>query len=93
MVGLLVGFASFASAATMTMTGVISDSMCGASHAKMMAMHKDAKTDRDCTLACVKGGGKYSLSRMERSTRRIVELALRLPYEFASGVAGKTPLF
>jgi len=44
----------------MTMTGMISDSMCGASHAKMMAMHKDAKmTDRDCTLACVKGGGKY----------------------------------
>jgi hypothetical protein len=33
--------------------------MCGASHAKMMAEHKDAKTDRDCTLACVKGGGKY----------------------------------
>ena len=42
------------------MTGMISDSMCGASHAKMMEMHKDAKmTDRDCTLACVKGGGKY----------------------------------
>ena len=59
-VGLLVGFASLASAATMTMTGMISDSMCGASHAKMMAMHKDAKmTDRDCTLTCVKGGGKY----------------------------------
>ena len=58
--GLLAGLASFGSAATMTMTGMISDSMCGASHAKMMAMHKDAKmTDRDCTLACVKGGGKY----------------------------------
>ena len=58
--GLLAGLASFASAATMTMTGMISDSMCGASHAKMMEMHKDAKmTDRDCTLACVKGGGKY----------------------------------
>jgi hypothetical protein len=26
----------------------------------MMEMHKDAKmTDRDCTLACVKGGGKF----------------------------------
>lgn len=46
----------------MTMTGMISDSMCGASHAKMMAMHKDAKmTDRDCTLGCVKGGAKYVL--------------------------------
>ena len=60
--GLAGGLCSFASAATMTMTGTISDSMCGASHAKMMEMHKDAKmkmTDRDCTLACVKGGGKF----------------------------------
>jgi hypothetical protein len=57
---LFVGFCSFAGAATMTLDGMISDSMCGASHAKMMEMHKDAKmTDRDCTLACVKGGGKY----------------------------------
>lgn len=32
--GLLAGFASFASAATMTMTGMISDSMCGASTPK-----------------------------------------------------------
>ncbi|HWF11987.1 MAG TPA: hypothetical protein VG297_26140 [Bryobacteraceae bacterium] len=52
------GFASFAAAATME--GTISDSMCGTSHAKMMEMHKDAKmTDRDCTLACVKNGGKF----------------------------------
>lgn len=59
-VGLLAGIASFASAATMTMKGSISDSMCGASHAKMMEMHKDAKmTDRDCTLACVQHGAKY----------------------------------
>jgi hypothetical protein len=62
--GLMGGLCSFASAATMTMTGMISDSACGASHAKMMEMHKDAKmkmkmTDRDCTLACVKGGGKF----------------------------------
>lgn len=58
--GLLAGLASLASAANKTMTGMISDSMCGASHAKMMEMHKDAKmTDRDCTLACVKAGGKY----------------------------------
>jgi len=48
------------SAFSATLTGMISDSMCGASHAKMMEMHKDAKmTDRDCTLACVKGGGKF----------------------------------
>jgi hypothetical protein len=42
-------------------TGEISDSACGASHAKMMAEHKDLKTDRDCTLACVKAGSKYVL--------------------------------
>src|SRR6202163_4420704 len=56
---LFAGLNSFAGAATMTMDGMISDSMCGTSHAKMMEMHKDAKmTDRDCTLACVKAGGK-----------------------------------
>jgi hypothetical protein len=59
-IGLFAGLSSFAGAATMTMNGMISDSMCGVSHAKMMEMHKDAKmTDRDCTLACVKGGGKF----------------------------------
>jgi len=58
--GLLAGLCSFASGATMTMNGMISDSACGASHAKMMAEHKDAKmTDKDCTLACVKNGGKF----------------------------------
>jgi hypothetical protein len=59
-IGLFAGMGSFAAAATVTMDGMISDSMCGASHAKMIEMHKDAKmTDRDCTLACVKGGGKF----------------------------------
>jgi hypothetical protein len=59
-IGLFVGLGSLAGAATMTMDGMISDSMCGASHAKMLEMRKDAKmTDRDCTLACVKGGGKF----------------------------------
>src|ERR1700686_5912275 len=56
--GLLAGFASLAPAATMTMAGMISDSMCGASHAKMTAGHA-GMTDRDCALACVKAGGKY----------------------------------
>jgi hypothetical protein len=59
-IGLLVGLSVFAQAAEKTWTGSISDNMCGASHAKMKAQHADAKmTDRDCTLACVKGGGKY----------------------------------
>ena len=42
-----------------TWSGKISDSDCGMSHSKMMAGHKDAKTELDCTLACVKGGGKF----------------------------------
>ena len=42
-----------------TWTGKISDSMCGATH-KKMEEHGTAKiSDRDCTLACVKNGGKY----------------------------------
>ena len=59
-IGLLLGVTSFASAADQTWTGKISDSMCGVSHAKMAAAHPGAKmTDRDCTLACAKAGGKY----------------------------------
>ena len=57
--GLLAGFTPFIFAANTTMTGMISDSMCGASHAKMMAEHPNMKTDRACTLACVKAGAKY----------------------------------
>jgi hypothetical protein len=56
--GLLASFALFASAATMTMKGMISDSMCGASHAKMMAAHP-GMTASQCTLGCVKQGAKY----------------------------------
>ena len=60
MIGLFVGVGSFAGAASMTMKGMISDSMCGSSHAKMIEGHKEAKmTERDCTLACVKAGGKF----------------------------------
>jgi len=55
---LLGGVGSLAPAATMTMAGTISDSMCGASHAKMTAGHPNM-TDRACTLGCVKGGAKY----------------------------------
>jgi len=58
--GIVITTSALAAAAGQSWTGQISDSMCGASHAKMMEMHKDAKmTDRDCTLGCVKGGGKY----------------------------------
>jgi hypothetical protein len=59
-VALFAGLMGLASASFgATWTGVLSDSACGVSHAKMMAEHKDAKTDRDCTLACIKGGSQY----------------------------------
>ena len=57
-IGLLAGLACVALAADQTWTGQISDSMCGTSHAKMMAGHA-GMSDRDCTLACIKGGSKY----------------------------------
>jgi hypothetical protein len=46
------------SAADKTWTGKISDSMCGASHAKMEHSSKKL-SDRDCTQACIKEGAKY----------------------------------
>ena len=42
-------------AAGKTLTGVVSDSMCGAKH-----MAKD-KSAADCTRECVKGGSDYAL--------------------------------
>lgn len=44
-------------AAETTMTGKISDSNCGASHAA--ATHGKKMSDRQCTQACIKGGAKY----------------------------------
>ncbi len=56
LVGMCAGLTGFALAADQTWTGKISDSTC----AKMAAAHPGAKmTDRDCTLACAKAGGKY----------------------------------
>ena len=52
-------FTSAVSALAATWTGQISDSACGMTHAKMLAGHKDLKTDRDCTLACIAAGSKY----------------------------------
>jgi hypothetical protein len=50
--------AGTALAADQTWTGTISDSKCGASH-KAMTEHNKNLTDRACTEACVKSGGKY----------------------------------
>jgi hypothetical protein len=55
----LLTFATALSSFAATWTGQISDSACGMSHAKMLASDKSLKTDRDCTLACIKGGSKY----------------------------------
>jgi len=44
-------------AADQTWTGTISDNMCGASHKEMAGK----LSDRDCTLACAKGGAPYVL--------------------------------
>lgn len=45
-------------AADQTWTGQISDNMCGADHSAMA--HDGKKADpHDCTLTCVKGGGKF----------------------------------
>jgi hypothetical protein len=49
-------FAIPAMAATTTLTGVITDDMCGQKH--MMP----GKSDADCTRECVKHGAKFALS-------------------------------
>lgn len=50
--------------AEQTWTGKISDSMCGASHKSAMEHAGKKMSDRDCTLACVKNGGKYVFVHM-----------------------------
>ncbi len=45
--------------ADMTMTGTISDSMCGASHPT--EEHGKPMTAKQCTLGCIKQGAKYVL--------------------------------
>jgi hypothetical protein len=57
MIKLAFGWVFAASCFAGTFIGQISDSSCGASHSKMTGQH--GKSDRDCTLACVKAGNKY----------------------------------
>ncbi len=52
----LLGLATLASAATQTLTGVITDDMCGKKHTMM-----PGKADSECIRACVKAGSKYAL--------------------------------
>jgi len=55
---LLVSLAGFASAASMTWKGQISDSNCTVSHQKVTQVHPSLN-DRSCTLACVRDGAKF----------------------------------
>jgi len=45
-----------AMAATTTLTGVITDDMCGAKHTMM-----PGKSDAECVRACVKSGAKFAV--------------------------------
>jgi hypothetical protein len=53
-------FAATSLAAEQTWTGKISDSICGAKHEEA-AEGQGKMSDRDCTLACVRGGSLYVL--------------------------------
>ena len=52
--------AGHAIAAEQTWTGQISDSACGAKHEEA-AEGQGKMPDRECTVACVRGGSKYVL--------------------------------
>lgn len=59
------GIMLFATATTMsgaqqTWTGKISDNLCGAKH-ESGAEGQPVPPDKECTLACVRGGSKFAL--------------------------------
>jgi hypothetical protein len=57
-------------------TGVITDTLCGASHAMMKA-----KSDADCVRLCVKGSGQYALF----DGQRVLKLSdQKTPAKFAA---------
>ena len=58
------------SAADQTWSGKISDSACGAKHEEA-AEGQGKMPDRDCTVACVRGGSKYVLV----SDRKVFQIA------------------
>jgi hypothetical protein len=47
------GTAATTTAQTKTMTGTISDSLCGMSHKEMAAKQHSTISDRDCVVACL----------------------------------------
>jgi type 1 fimbria pilin len=79
-VALLLGgslsFAATVKAGTKTFVGNISDSMCGLKH--MMP----GKSDKECTLECVKAGSKYVLADLAGG--KVYQLSdQKKPEEFA----------
>ena len=53
-----------------TITGVVSDSMCGLDHS---SMGKDGSDARSCTLKCVEGGSKLVLA--DKTNGKIYQLS------------------
>jgi len=79
-VGLLLGsslsIAGVPKAGTKTFVGNVSDSMCGLKHIM------PGKTDKECTLECVKAGSKYVLA--DPATGKVYQLSdQKKPEEFA----------
>jgi hypothetical protein len=72
-------------AANRTVTGKISDSMCGLSHKAMIEHGGGKMTDAQCTEACVKAGAKYVFT----SAGKIYALANQDDKDIAMN-AGKT---
>jgi hypothetical protein len=69
-------FAGAAQAGAKTFVGNISDSMCGLKH--MMP----GKSDKECTLECVKAGSKYVLADLANG--KVYQLSdQKKPEEFA----------
>jgi hypothetical protein len=67
-----------------TFTGEIMDSACAkmGSHDSMMKSHPNMKTEKDCTLGCVKAGSQYVL--YDASTKTVYELSdQNKPEQFA----------
>src|ERR1700736_4715921 len=72
--GLMFVAMSLAAQGSNTFTGEIMDSACAkmGSHDPMMKSHPNMKTEKDCTLGCVKAGSQYVL--YDASTKTVYEL-------------------
>ena len=76
LLGVSLSLAGIVKAGTKTFVGNISDSMCGLKH--MMP----GKSDKECTLECVKAGSKFVLADL--ASGKVYELSdQKKPEEFA----------